>query len=386
MPGFKYSAVKCGIRYEDRLDYGLIAADVPCNAAGVFTQNALAAAPVRMCREKITRPVRALLLNSTNANACTGRTGYNNAKFLAEDMAERLGVNESAVLMCSTGVIGVQLPAEKMAESHNALVSSLASGNGELISRTIMTTDTAPKQGAVSFETSAGTFTIAGAAKGSGMIAPNMATLLALLVTNAPLERERLQNILEWAADETLNKISVDGDTSTNDSAILLSPVSAEPLSEPADINAFAEALLALLSDLSEQLVRDGEGATKLIRVHVKGAKDKNDAVLMAKSISGSVLVKTAFFGEDPNWGRIAMAVGNSGAEVLEDCLSISFGDCNFLDHGRPNQISQERIKAVMSQKDITVTVDCDLGDGEAVFLTTDLSYEYVKINAEYTT
>lgn len=386
VPGFKYSAIKCGIRYENRLDYCIITANGMCSAAGVFTKNSLAAAPVRLCKERIENPIKAVLINSTNANACTGREGYNNAKFLTKDLGDKIGSIDTSVLMCSTGIIGVQLPAEKMAESHDALLSSLALENAGDVARAIMTTDTVPKQAAVSFNTSQGEYFVAGIAKGAGMIAPNMATMLCFITTNAPVERERLQNILEWAADETFNNITIDGDTSTNDTLLALSPIEDKPISEPKDIENFAEALYEVAASLAEQLVRDGEGATKFIRINVVGARTNEDAMLMAKSISRSLLVKTAFFGEDPNWGRIAMAIGNSGGEILEDCLSISFGDCTFLDNGHPREIAQEKIKQVMSQKEITVTVDCHLDNGEAEVLTSDLSYEYVKINADYST
>jgi len=386
VPGFKYAALECGIRYPNRIDYAVIVSDVMCNTAGVFTVNTLAAAPVRLCREKIMNPIKAILINSTNANACTGRQGYNTARFLTQDIAEKLGVHERSVLMCSTGIIGVQLPEEKMSLSHGNLISSLSAQNGELISRAIMTTDTVPKKCTVSFDTSIGKFVLAGTAKGVGMIAPNMATLLSFFVTNAPIDKSALNLMFKQAVAATLNRITIDGDTSTNDSAIILSPISDAPLKNPADLASFKDALLAVMRNLSEQLVRDGEGATKFIRVLVVNAKDDNDAELMARKVSESVLVKTAFFGEDPNWGRVAMAIGNSGAEVHEESLSISFGDCVFLDRGMPKKNAPEKIKEVMSQKDITVTIDCAIGNGESLFMTSDLSYEYVKINAEYST
>ena len=386
VPGFKYAALECGIRYSNKTDYAIIVSDEMCNAAGVFTTNTLAAAPVRLCKEKIIHPVKAVLINSTNANACTGRQGYDTARFLTRNIAEKLGVHERSVLMCSTGIIGVQLPEEKMSASHDNLLSSLSAQNGELVSKAILTTDTVTKKCAVSFDTSIGTFVLAGTAKGAGMIAPNMATLLSFFVTDAPVGKQSLDSIFKQAAASTLNRITIDGDTSTNDSAIILSPASETPLESLADLDSFKDALLAVMESLSEQLVRDAEGATKFIRVLVINAKDNNDAGLIARRVSESVLVKTAFFGEDPNWGRIAMAIGNSGAEIREELLSISFGDCTFLDHGTPIKNTPEKIKEVMSQKDITVTIDCALGNGEALFMTSDLSYEYVKINAEYST
>jgi glutamate N-acetyltransferase/amino-acid N-acetyltransferase len=386
VPGYRFAALACNIRYADRLDYAIIMADGMCNAAGVFTTNRLCAAPVRLCRERMNEQVKAILINATNANACTGRKGYNNARFLTADIAERLKVRGNAILMSSTGIIGHQLPVDKMTEAHDRLISSATRESGALISRAIMTTDTFPKSKAVSFETSMGTFTLAGVAKGAGMIAPNMATMLSFMLTDAPIPKDRLQSIFELAVGETMNTITIDGDTSTNDTAIILSPVSDKPLTGEKDLQSFAEALFAVLADLSEMIVRDGEGATKLIRVHVTGARTREDAASIARHISESVLVKTAFFGQDPNWGRIAMAVGNAGAEVDEETLTIKFGHCAFFEKGTPLKVNMEEAKRVMAEKEITVTVDCGMGEKEALFLTSDLSYEYVKINAEYTT
>jgi glutamate N-acetyltransferase/amino-acid N-acetyltransferase len=206
------------------------------------------------------------------------------------------------------------------------------------------------------------------------------------MLTDAPIPKDRLQSIFELAVGETMNTITIDGDTSTNDTAIILSPVSDKPLTGEKDLQSFAEALFAVLADLSEMIVRDGEGATKLIRVHVTGARTREDAASIARHISESVLVKTAFFGQDPNWGRIAMAVGNAGAEVDEETLTIKFGHCAFFEKGTPLKVNMEEAKRVMAEKEITVTVDCGMGEKEALFLTSDLSYAYVKINAEYTT
>src|SRR4030042_410037 len=334
--GFAFSALECGIRYPGRLDYGLMAADHPCSAAGVFTTNQVSAAPVKLCGEPIANPVRALLINATNANACTGIQGYPAAEELTGDIAARLGAPAASVLMASTGIIGRQLPFTTMMDAHQKLVESLSRDNGRLIPKAIMTTDTVPKQVCVSFNTSAGTFSMAGTAKGAGMIAPDMATLLCFIISDAPVERRTLAALFRKNIGATLNAITIDGDMSTNDTAIILSPRSDAPLTADGDLNAFEEALHTVLARLSEMLIDDGEGTTKRVRITVKNAKSDADATRIAGAIAESLLVKTAFFGNDPNWGRIAAAAGRSGAAVDEQALSISFDDMSLLARGTP--------------------------------------------------
>jgi glutamate N-acetyltransferase/amino-acid N-acetyltransferase len=384
--GFTYSALQCGIRYTGRFDYCLIASDALCNAAGVFTTNKVSAAPVKLCRARIGGPVKAILINATNANACTGDRGYRTAENLTADIAARLGVKVETILMASTGIIGRQLPEEKMIQANPELVASLSRDGGRLIARAIMTTDTVPKEICVSFETSRGEFRIAGTAKGAGMIAPNMATLLCFIVTDAPIRGKDLGAMFKRAVGTTLNAITIDGDMSTNDTAVILSPQSDKPLTEGGDRDAFEEALRAVLSRLSEMLIDDGEGTTKRVRITVKNAKSDRDAERIARAISGSLLVKTAFFGNDPNWGRIAAAAGYSGAAIDERKLSVSFDDMPLLVNGTPVEFDREGLVAIMKKNIFEVFIDIGLGKSGCTLLTTDISVDYVKINAEYST
>ena len=386
VPGYAFSAVECGIKYPDRLDLSLIVSDRPCHAAGVFTTNRVYAAPVRLCRERTGGPVRGILINATNANACTGDEGYANALALTGETARLLGAPGGSVLMASTGVIGVQLPAEKMLKSLPSLVEGAAPAKGGMVAKAIMTTDTFAKECAVRFAAGAGSYTVAGTAKGAGMMAPNMATLLAFLLTDMPLSKGDLDAVFRRCIAKSLNSITIDGDMSTNDTAILLCPVSPSPLSDAAALAAFEEALLAVLTKLAEMLVRDGEGATKFVRVLVRGAVDAADARLAARAVAQSLLVKTALFGNDPNWGRIACAAGYSGARVEEKSLTIRIDDAVLLDRGTPVPFSRDEMSSRLAKKDLVITVELGLGEAEAEYFTTDLSYDYVKINAEYTT
>jgi len=386
VPGFKYSAIKCGIKYSDRLDYSAIFSEKPCNASGVFTKNKIFAAPVQLCRERINNPVKAILINATNANACTGTEGYENAVKLTGNIAEKINAEKNSILMCSTGIIGHQLPVSKMLDSHKSLVEHAAPENGKILPEAIMTTDTFPKSLSVSFETTIGEFTIAGTAKGSGMIAPDMATLLSFVVTNAPVSKADLDCFFKSSVNKSFNSITIDGDMSTNDTAIILSPDSNEYLTKQDDLNNFEKALTYVLTELATMLVKDGEGSTKLVKINVKGARSHNDAELAARAISESLLVKTAFFGKDPNWGRIAAAAGYSGAEIHEYCLSISFENIPLLQNGKPVNFDMEKLGKILEQDNFSVTVDLGIGEACATMITSDISYDYIKINAEYST
>ncbi len=383
--GFRFAAIEAGIRYENRLDLSLIAADFDCVASGVFTTNKICAAPVRLSRSRINNPIRGIIINATNANACTGEEGLRNAMAITKSTAEALKVSETSILAASTGIIGVQLPCEKIVKAIPSLVNSLSRENGSLIARAIMTTDTVPKESSMRFTCFRGDFIIAGIAKGAGMIAPNMATLLVFLITDAPVAKNELDTIFSRCIDKSLNAITIDGDMSTNDTAIILSPEAEHQLTGK-DLLVFEETLLAVLTDLAEKLVMDAEGATKLVRIFVKGARDDADARKIARAVSNSLLVKTALFGMDPNWGRIACAAGYSGAEVSEEQLSISFGDLCLLQNGVPQNPSREEMVRAMHEREIQITIDAGMGNGTFRFLTSDISYEYVKINAEYST
>ena len=384
--GFRFSSIKCGIRYENRLDYTIIVSDVPCNAAGVFTTNKIFAAPVKICRERINNPVTAILINATNANACTGDDGYTNAAILTGDIADRLNTAPDSILMASTGIIGRQLPVDKMLKSHNLLLSGLSGSNGSSVADAIMTTDTIPKARAARFKCGSREYSIAGVAKGAGMIAPDMATLLSFIITDAPVKKSDLDKIFKAAINKTFNSITIDGDTSTNDTAIILSPASETPLSEEMDLETFKEALEYILFELAELLMSDGEGVTKVVRVNVLNAADNREALLIAKSVSNSLLVKTAIFGNDPNWGRIACAAGYSGADVNEKSLSISIENIALFKNGRTEDVNYNTLGEILKRKNYSININIGIGDGRASVLTSDLSYEYVRINAEYST
>ena len=383
--GFSFSSIKCGIRYEDKLDYALILSQHPCNAAGVFTTNRIAAAPVKICKERINNKIKAILINSTNANACTGIEGYNNALNLAKDIAEKVHISEDSILPASTGIIGRQLPIEKMLASHQELVKNLNQNNGHSVAQAIMTTDTIPKEAAANFEYNGKSYSVAGTAKGTGMISPNMATLLSFIITDASILKTDMDIIFKRVIKKTFNSITIDGDMSTNDTAILLSPDSNEYLPKEA-LGEFELSLEYVMSKLAELLIFDGEGATKSVRVNVINAGNNNEAELIARAVSNSLLVKTAFFGNDPNWGRIACAAGYSGAEVYEEKLSIYINKTALLINGTPIEIDYKELENALKERNISVTIDVSLGNGEASMLTTDLSYDYVKINAEYST
>ena len=384
--GYSFSSLECGIRYDNRLDYTIISADNPCNAAGVFTTNKIYAAPVKICRERINNSIKAIIINSTNANACTGSKGYENAAAITRDISEKLDVKPENILMASTGIIGRQLPLEKMIKSHNRLIKGLSSANGDSVARAIMTTDTVPKYCAVKFTCAQKEYTMAGVAKGSGMIAPDMATLLSFIITDAPVSKEDLNRIFKEKIETTYNSITIDGDTSTNDTAIILAPISDEPLKNDSDIKNFSQALEFLLSDLAEKLMFDGEGVSKVVKINVSSARNKKDANLIAKSVSRSLLVKTAIFGNDPNWGRIACAAGYSGAEIEEDLLTIMIEDKALFKKGETLDVNYTDLEEILKRNSYSINIDIGLGSGHSSIFTSDLSYEYVKINAEYST
>jgi glutamate N-acetyltransferase/amino-acid N-acetyltransferase len=384
--GFRFSAIQCGIRYEGRLDFCAIVCDYPCNASGVFTTNKVFAAPVRLCRERIHGTLRAILVNATNANACTGDEGYQNTVRLVSSLEKSLGLEPASVLMASTGIIGRQLPVDRMDAAIPAIAQGLDAAAGSTIARAIMTTDTKPKETAHSFTTSKGTFTVAGTAKGSGMIAPNMATMLSFIITDAHIEKNDLDRIFRDAADRTFNSLTIDGDMSTNDTCLMLSPKNGEAIRSESDLKAFADALMHVCRDLAYMLVKDAEGGTKCVTVTVNGARTSDDAKKCARSVAQSLLLKTAFFGGDPNWGRVACAAGYSGVAFEQEKLCIRFDATSLLLNGTPQKVEPSVLADIMKNPEFTVTVDLGSGSETWSFLTSDISYDYVKINAEYST
>lgn len=384
--GYRFSSIECGIRYTSKIDYSIIVSDKMSNASGVFTTNRISAAPVKICRERINNRIKAILINSTNANACTGDEGYRNTITLTADIADKLQCSPENILMASTGIIGRQLPAEKMLSAHDELIDSLKPENGAAIAEAIMTTDTFPKQAAASCEINGVEYFIAGVAKGSGMIAPNMATLLSFIITDAPVDRTFLDEVFKKLIKKTFNAITIDGDMSTNDTAVILSPVAERYYSSGTELSDFIKALEFVMNRLAELLIEDGEGATKGIKIFVKGAATDDDASLISRAVSESLLVKTAFFGNDPNWGRIACAAGYSGAAIEEKELSIYLDDKPLFLKGKPTDIDYSSIEEILKKRNYTIMIDIGLGIGESIMFTTDISYDYVKINAQYST
>lgn len=382
---FKFSAAEANIKHKNRFDLGLIKSDIPCNAAAVFTTNNVKAAPVKLCMKNIINNIDALIVNSGNANACTGDSGYSTAVNINSELAKLINSNSSNILQCSTGVIGHKLPEEKIISTLPKLHENLKYDNTEIFSKSIMTTDTFPKSVSYEFETSNGVKKITVFAKGSGMIAPNMATLLCFTVTDFSICKKDLGNIFRNIINKTLNAITVDGDTSTNDTAIILSPQLNEQNTSQ-DIEIFEKALNKSLEDISMLLVKDGEGATKCVKITVNGAISPENANKCAKTVAESLLVKTALFGEDPNWGRIACAAGYSGVEFDPEIIDILFNDVYMLKNGIPKHENLKKAEIIIKNEYFEIIINLKNGNHSSFYLTSDISYDYVKINAEYTT
>ena len=389
--GITLGTSNAGIKQTVRDDILVFQLVEGATCAGVFTQNAFCAAPVHVAKANLAHNPRWLLINSGNANAGTGEQGMQDALQSCLELAKLTGGLPEQVLPLSTGVIGQPLPVDKMTVALPQAINNLAIDNWDKAAHAIMTTDTFPK-GVSKVITIAGeTITINGISKGAGMIQPNMATMLGFIATDAKISQALLQACLALAVEQSFNRITVDGDTSTNDACILMaSGCSAAPeiLADSENYPIFADAIMTVCKQLAEAIVRDGEGATKLIRIKVEEALNDAEAVRVGKTIAHSPLVKTAFFASDPNWGRILAAVGRAGVEdmVLEQVQLFLDDVCIVRNGGRADDYTEEAGQAVMDKEEITVTIK--LGRGEAVqeVLTCDLSYDYVKINAEYRT
>ncbi len=388
--GFRAAGVSAHIKnlQTTKKDCALIVSDVPAVAAGVFTTNKVKAAPVLWTQGVCVRETaRALFANSGNANACTGAQGLSDAQTTAEMVAEALGVAITEVCVCSTGVIGVPLPMDRIANGVSDCLVALSATGGADAAAAIMTTDTVPKEIAVEVPLDCGTVRIGAIAKGSGMIAPNMATMLCFITTDAALRAADLRTLLSDCAKHSFNCVCVDNDSSTNDTLLCLANgQSGAPLLEPgtADFNAFADVFLKICIAMAQALVRDGEGATKFIEILVEGANSDAEAQLAAKAVAQSQLCKTAFFGQDPNWGRIACAVGYSGAEFCQEHLRISIEGLEVVHDGTPTPFEEAHAAELMKRRDIHVHVSLGAGPGMALYWTSDLSHDYVSINADY--
>lgn len=390
--GFKACGNAIGLK-KSKKDMAIIVSDVPCNAAGCFTTNVVKAAPVQWDMKTVGNKIKGIVVNSGNANACTGKQGLKDTEDTAEKLASLTGVSAENILVCSTGVIGVNLPMDiilKGVDDTFALLGDRAE-SGDMAAEAIMTTDTYAKKAAVEIEIGGKIVTIGGMAKGSGMINPNMATMLCFITTDCAISKEMLNKALKSCVEDTFNMISVDGDMSTNDTVLCLANGMAENAeidSENEDFEKFKEALFYITKKLAMSCADDGEGATKLIEAKVTGARDKENARKMALSVVSSSLLKAAIFGEDANWGRVLCAMGYSGADFDPMDVSIVFrsenGDIKLMDKGTPVVFDEDLAAKILSAHNIYIDMILEEGDGEAVAWGCDLTYDYVKINGDY--
>jgi len=391
--GFKLGTTCAGIKVTDRKDLVVMSFDASANVAGVFTQNAFCAAPVHIAKAHLKNgKSQYFVINTGNANAGTGEQGMLDAQNTCKKLAELTQCESNAVLPFSTGVIGESLPIDKITHALPDVLSKLVEDGWSDAAQGILTTDTRTKGASSQLEIDGQTVTITGISKGSGMIRPDMATMLCFIATDADIEQILLQKMLKYAADHSFNRITVDGDTSTNDACMLVATgKSTAPLidsEEHPDYLKLLNAMTDILEQLAKAIILDGEGATKLINIRVKAGQTDQECQEVAYTIAHSPLVKTAFFASDPNWGRILAAVGRSGVNNLDiNALEIFLDDvCLVRQGGRADDYTEERGQTVMNQDEITVTVDLHRGQSETQIWTCDLSYDYVKINAEYRT
>ena len=393
--GFEAASAAAGIKYQGRDDMALIYSETPCRAAGTFTTNVVKAAPVKWDKKIVAESpyVRAVVVNSGIANACTGAEGYGYCEETAKEAAKVFGVPENAVLVASTGVIGMQLPMDRLKKGISLLKEAKGTGaeKGTAAAKAIMTTDTVHKEIAVQVELGGRIVTIGGMCKGSGMIHPNMCTMLAFVTTDAAISKELLQRAVSADVKDTFNMISVDGDTSTNDTLLVLANGLAgnpEITEENEDYRAFAKALSEVNTYLAKKMAGDGEGATALFEVKIIGAETKEQAVTLSKSVVTSSLVKAAIYGHDANWGRILCAMGYSGAQFDPEKVDLFFesaaGRIQIIENGVAVDYSEEEATRILSEPEVTAIADVKLGTESATAWGCDLTYDYVKINADY--
>ena len=376
--GFRAAGIATGIKASGKKDMALIVSDEPATVAAMFTTNQVKAAPVKLSmRHAKSGKARAIIANSGNANACTGRIGVVHAQAMATAVARRIGCRENHVLVCSTGRIGVPLPIVKVEAGIKRLLGSLSSRGGAAAAQAIMTSDTFAKQIAVQFKAGGKIIRIGGIAKGAGMIQPNMATMLSFITTDANLPRTALQKALTHAVHHSFNRISVDGDTSTNDTVILL----ANGVAGPVPLSKFQEALNYVCLELAKMIVRDGEGVTKFVTVNVAGARTDRDAEIAARAVANSVLVKTSWCGGDPNWGRILDALGYSRAKVNEELVDVAYDGVPAVQGGMATRMSLAKLKRVVAQPTFSIDIHLHLGRGHCILHTCDLTEKYVELN-----
>lgn len=389
--GIRAAGIHAGIKKDNLKDLALIVSDTPAIAAGVFTKNSVTAAPVILCREHLVDPtIQAIIINSGNANACTGDEGMINAQKMATQTAKQLGIPPEHILVSSTGVIGQQLPMDVIESGIQESVKQLSTNGGGDAAEAIMTTDTHPKSVAVEIEIDGKPVRIGGIAKGSGMIAPNMATMLSYLTTDVCITSDTLQTALTQVADDTYNLLTVDTDRSTNDTVILLSNCKAENSeicqTDGSNYEAFYEGLLKVCTELVKMLARDGEGATKLVEVVIQNAKNRDDAEKAARAVAESPLVKTAVFANDANWGRIMMAIGKSGAEFDPYNVDVMLYDYVLVKNGMDAGYDEDIATKLFDNDPVRIVIDLRAGESEITMWTCDYSYDYIRINADYRT
>ena len=393
--GFEAAAAAAGIKYQDRTDMALIYSEKPCKAAGAFTTNVVKAAPVKWDREIIEKKLRpqAVIVNSGIANACTGEEGMECCRKTAETAARELDVDAESVLVGSTGVIGMQIPMDRIEKGIHTLAAEKKEDreSDAAAAKAIMTTDTRPKEAAVTFEINGKTVTIGGMAKGSGMIHPNMCTMLSFITTDAKISGKALRKALRADVEDTYNMISVDGDTSTNDTVLLLANGMAgndKIRYGTPEYEIFCQALHYINETLAKKMAGDGEGATALFEAKITGAQTREQAKVLAKSIVCSNLTKTAIAGHDANWGRILCAMGYSGAEFDPEKVTLFFessaGKIKIIENGVAVEYSEEKATEILSQPEVTVTADIGEGQAQAAAWGCDLTHEYININADY--
>jgi len=393
--GFKAASTAAGIKYRDRQDMAMIYSQEPCKSAGTFTTNIVKAAPVKWDKNQVTSgaPAHAVVINAGIANACTGEEGMGYCGQTAGAAAQALGIPAESVLVASTGVIGMQLPIDRIAAGVRAMAPLLGESleNGTGASRAIMTTDTKNKEVAVQFELGGTTVTMGGMCKGSGMIHPNMCTMLSFVTTDAAISKELLQEALSQDIQDTYNMISVDGDTSTNDTVLLLANGLAgnrEITEKNEDYHTFCRALKIVNETLAKKMAGDGEGCTALFEVKVVGAETKEQAKVLAKSVICSSLTKAAIFGHDANWGRILCAMGYSGAQFDPEKVDLYFesaaGKMQIIKDGVAVDYSEEQATQILSEPEVTAVADIKMGNEKATAWGCDLTFDYVKINADY--
>lgn len=386
--GFRFAVAAAGFRKENRPDLALLVSDVPAVAAGTFTQNRFPAAPVVVAKAMLAeRPeARAVVINSGQANACTGDEGMRNCRLTLELVGRAAGLDPSAVLPASTGVIGAQLKMDLWEKAAPVLAANLGQSTPEDFARAIMTTDAFPKLSHREVALPGGVVRLVGMAKGAGMICPNMATMLSVVLCDAEVEASLWQKLLREAVDQTFNRVTVDGDTSTNDTLYgLANGASGVAVADGESVAALSAALVSVLGDLAYMLVQDGEGASKVARIHVTGARSDADAERVARTVGHSQLVKTALYGRDANWGRIVAAVGRSGAEFEPEDVRVSLCGVELFRNGQPTDLDFDALlEEPLKRRDLPIDIILGAGPGSYTLLASDLGHEYVNVNADY--